>query len=333
MKYFKYFLFLLISLSITFYIESEPKYLFKIASDAPDGSIWINSIRDINKAIGEKTKGDVGVRVYPSGVMGDQSAVLKKIKIGQLNGSTFSSGGLGLIYKDFGIMGFPMIFKSYEEYDYVKDKMSSFFEKKFEENGFVLMAWSEVGLIYLFSKYRVNSVEALRFSKPLLIEGDSISLALFNEINASPVPLQIPDVITGLQTGLIDTVFSSPYTLIVTQWFTKVNYMADAPITLMIGGILVEKNTFDKMPANYKKDMKELFKTTFDNLNGRVREDNKNALVSLKKNGLMILPVAKTDYDLFITVCNRLADRLTKEEYSRATLDNIRMYLNEFRNK
>jgi len=326
----------LIILLLGLYAKSDrqpPKYIYKIASDAPDGSSWVNTVKDVGRTLYKETKGEIGIRIYPGSIMGDQSTVLKKIKIGQLDGCTFSSGGLSLIYKDSVIMGFPMVFKSYEEYDYVRDKMSGFFEKEFEKNGFILLGWSEVGFIYLFSKKRVYNVPTLKNSKPYLVEGDTISLELFKEIGATPVPIQISDVMTGLQTGLIDTVFGSPYTMIALQWFTKVKYMASMPLTLMIGAILVDKDTFNSMPEDYQKRMKTLFTTKFDGLNKKVRQDNVNAMTSLKKNGLEVIPVEKEDEKLFLKVTKDVADRLTEKEYSRDLLNEIRKHVNDFNGK
>ena len=313
--------------------KKPPKYLYKIASEAPDGSIWVTSIKQISRELYKKTKGELGIRVYPGSIMGDQSTVIKKIMIGQLSGCTFSSGGLALIYKDSAVMGFPMVFRNYEEYDYTKGKMSAFFEKEFEKKGYILLGWTEVGLIYLYSKKKVNTIETFRDSKPFLYEGDTISLALFKESGTTPIPLQMSDIMTGLQTGLIDTIFSSPYALIVTQWFTKVKYMADIPITLMIGAIMVDKKLFYSMPREYQKEMKKTFHTTFNNLNERIRKDNDNALVSLKKNGLIILPVNQSSKQVFYDVCNRVADKLTEKDYSKKLLERIRGHVEEFREK
>ncbi len=312
--------------------SAKPKYLFKIASDAPDGSSWVESIKNISDELSKETNGEVAIRVYAGGVMGDSSTVINKIKIGQLSGATFSSGGLGLIYRDYQIMGFPSIFRNYNEYDYVINKLSGYFEEQFEKKGYELLAFSEVGSIYLFSKNKVYNVETLRKSKPFLLTGDNISEALFDEIKTNPVPIQIQDVLTGLQTGTIDTVFSSPYALIVLQWFTKVKYMADFPITFMIGGIMVEKKLFDSMPQSYQVEMKRLFKTTFHRLNAQVRQDNDKALESLKRYGIIVLNVSNRDKQSFYNACDAVADKLTEKEYSRSLYDRIMSLVEDYRN-
>jgi len=177
-------LFIIFLLISTINAESKrkpPKYIYKIASEAPDGSTWILTMKEIARTLYKESKGEIAIIIYPGGIMGDQSTVLKKIKIGQLNGCTFSSGGLSLIYKDFVVMGFPMVYKNYDEYDYVRDKMAGSFEKEFEKRGFELLGWTEVGLIYLFSKKKVYNVPTLKDSKPYLVEGDTISIQLFDE--------------------------------------------------------------------------------------------------------------------------------------------------------
>ncbi len=40
----------------------------------------------------------------------------------------------------------------------------------------------------------------------------------------SPVPLGLADVLTGLQTGLVDVVSGPPVAAVALQWFTKIKY-------------------------------------------------------------------------------------------------------------
>ena len=253
--------------------------------------------------------------------------------MGQLNGAGLSSGGVQLIYKDFAIMGFPLIYRDYNEYDYAVDKMDTFYKSELEKNDFVLMAWTEVGFIYVFSKKKVNSVESLSLSKPIIMEGDTISKALYDELNIKPIPLQMSDVLTSLQTGQVDTIFSSTYGLIVTQWFTKVNYMADFPITFMIGAVVVDKATFYSMPKEYQTLMAKSFKENFRKLTLKVRKDNDNARISLEKYGIKPLSVTDSDKQKFYDVIARAYDKLTEKEYSKDVLNKVQDIVKEYRNK
>ncbi|OHD13352.1 MAG: hypothetical protein A2086_14640 [Spirochaetes bacterium GWD1_27_9] len=312
--------------------QSEPKINFKIATDAPDGSSWIMTFKEIDKQLRKQTNNEIGLTIYPASIMGDQSTVIKKIKIGQLSGAGLSSGGMQLIYKDFAIMGFPLIFRNYKEYDYTKEKLGSFFDQELEKKDFVILSWTEVGFIYVCSKKKVNSAETLSQSKPIILEGDIVSKALYDELNIKPIPLQLSDILTSLQTGQIDTIFSSTYGLIVTQWFTKVNYIADFPITFMIGSCVVDKKMFYSLTKEQQTLMRNLFKENFGKLAQKVRQDNDKARISLEKQGIKFIPVDDKQKQRFVEVCTNAYKVLTEKEYSKEMLDKVLKVVDEYRN-
>lgn len=308
----------IISVTAILYSAPRPDYLFKVATEAPDGSVWHNALKDINKELYIKSGKKLAMQIYTSGVMGDQSTVLQKIKIRQLNGATFSNTGLQLIYHDMGVVGFPLMMRTEAEYDHFKKELAPFFEKKLEENGFKILAWSETGPIYVFSKRKVQSVGDLKKSKPFILEGDVISKELYKEVNVSPVPLQTSDILTSLQTGQIDTIFSPPYGLIAMQWFSKVNYMADFPITFMLGSFGVDKQMFDSMPKELQDLMVKTFDEKFKIYNKKIREDNANSLETIKRYGIRFLEVDKKDKDKFLEVGQNVNQRLIdKFDYSK----------------
>lgn len=325
--------FLLASLVILGSYAQKPKYLFKIASEAPQGSLWYNVLVNINKELYKKTGKQVAMQIYAGGVMGDQATVIKKIKIGQLSGATFSNTGLQIIYRSFAIVGFPLVIRNPEEYDYFKNNLGHIFIDKLNQNGYELLAWSETGSIYLFSKKQVNSIGALKTAKPFVLEGDKTSLALFKEAKATPVHLQTSDILTSLQTGQIDTVFSPPYGLIAMQWHSKVNYMADFPITFMMGAVAVDKKLFDSMPASYQKIMKDLFKRHFNALTPKIRQDNVKAIENLKKFGIKMLSVSDSQRKVFYDVCYAVNNSLLKSEgYSQDIYNKVMKSMEKFRN-
>lgn len=324
------FIFLLINMAII--LNSEPKYKFEIATDAPEGSSWVKTLMDINEDIKKYSKGEVEIKVFSGSTMGDQSSIIKKIKLGQLSGAGLSSGGAQLIYKDFGILGFPMLFKNYEEYDYIVKEFGHIFEQEFEKNGFILAAWSEVGLIYIFSKKKVTTIEELRNAKPFIMEGDKISLILFEEAKIKPAQTKMADIMTDLNTGRIESVFSSTYALIATQWFTKVYYMADFPITLMIGTVVLDKKLFDSMPKNYQNELKRLFKEHFSKLTKKIRKDNEDAReILVRKAGLKVLPIDQKQKEIFYKISEKASKKLTTTDYSYDLYVKIRDKIEEYR--
>ena len=274
---------------------AEAKYVFKIASLAPEGSVWASRFTGFAKEVSAKTNGEVSFKVYAGGVMGDDRAMYRKMRIGQLQGGGFTMTGISEVIPDFRILSIPFLFKSYDEVDRVIAGLLPTFQKEFNENGMELLAMSEVGFVYTMSTRPIDSIAKLRQSKCWAPENDPVSQAFLKTIGISPIPLTIPDVLSSLQTGLIDTVFNSLYGTIVMQWFTRTNYLTDVPFGYAYGGLVFSKSAFDKLPPAYAATCRELAKKHFAGLLTDTRKSNDDALVTLKKNGVKMVSFPESD--------------------------------------
>ena len=130
------------------------KVVLKVGTLAPEGSTWTKAFREISKELEQKTGNQVSLRVFPGGVLGDEEDMLRKIKVGQIQGGFFTGGGLGLIFKDVKILAIPFLFENYNEVDAVMTKMSGFLEKGFWDNGYKIMGWGEKVLSISFPNSR-----------------------------------------------------------------------------------------------------------------------------------------------------------------------------------
>lgn len=271
------------------------KYLFKIGSLAPEGSVWANRFNDFTKEVSAKTNGEVVFKVYTGGVMGDDRAMYRKMRVGQLQGGGFTMTGISEVVSDFRILSIPFLFKSYDEVDRVIAGLFPTFQREFNENGMELLAMSEVGFVYTMSTGPVASIGKLRQSKCWAPENDPVSQAFLKSIGITPIPLTIPDVLSSLQTGLIDTVFNSLYGTIVMQWFTRTNYLTDVPFGYAYGGLVFSKAAFDKLPPAYAVTCRDLAKKHFAGLLADTRKSNDDALATLKKNGVKLVSFPESD--------------------------------------
>lgn len=293
--------------------KKEPKYLYKIASEVPGGSLWHKTLTEVSRELMTKTNGEVGLRIYAGGIMGSQDAVIDKMKIGQIQGATFSNTGMQSIYKDFGIVGFPLTLRNQNEYDYLVEKKGKFFEDEFKKRGYKFLCWTETGPIYIYSKKQVNTISALQNSKPYILPGDIISEMLFKECKTTPIPVQISDILTSLKTGQIDTVFSPPYALLAMQWAPSVTYATDFIITFMIGSVMVDAKMFDSMPKEYQNLMETLFREKIDVLKYNVRRDNAAAQDALKKSGIKFIEVPEEESDAFYEIGEKASKQLIEK--------------------
>ena len=225
-------------------VPATAKHLFKIASLAPEGSVWIESFKDFAAEVTEKTGGEVSFRIYPGGVMGDDRAMYRKMRVGQLHGGGFTMTGIADIVADFRVMAIPFLFRSYEEVDQVGGDLQPLFTKRFAEKGLRFVAMTEVGFIYTFSDRPRTTIDDLRQAKAWTPSNDPLSSAFLESLGISPISLSIPDVLSSLQTGLIDTAFNSLYGSIVLQWFTKAPFVTDQPYGYAYGAFIMDGKAY-----------------------------------------------------------------------------------------
>ena len=335
----KTFIKILISLFITLMLVTSvneayakrPKYLFKVASLAPEGSVWAKRFRNFAKEVEEKSEGEIGFKIYAGGVMGDDRAMYRKMRVGQLNGGGFTMTGIAEIVPDFRVLGIPFMFNSYDEVDRVKEKLLPRFEKEFAKKGMVLMAMSEVGFIYTMSTTSITTLAELKQSKAWAPEGDPISKTLLETVGVTPIPLSIPDVLTSLQTGLINTAFNSFYGSIVLQWFTKISYITDIPFVYAYGAFVLDKKTFSKLPLHYAEIMKTAAQSHFEKLLTDTRNSNEESIQVLIDNGITLAkPTPMTKEELQNNYREMTVKKLIDDAFSKSIYEEAMTHLDNY---
>lgn len=260
----------------------------KIATIAPDGTAWMREMRAAGEAVKTKTQGRVEVKFYPGGVMGDDSTVLRKIKIGQLQGGAFTGGEAAVIAKDAQVYSLPFLYRSEEEIDQIRSKLDPLLKQQFEKEGFELVGVSGAGFAYLMSTHDLKTRDDLKAAKVWVPQGDKVAELAFKTSGVTPIPLALSDVYTSMQTGLIDTAANTPSGAIAFQWHTKLKYMVDLPLTYVVGELVIDKKATDALSAEDRKTLDVEFGAGFARLEKINRSDNTSARAALKQGGMSI---------------------------------------------
>lgn len=310
---------------------TEKSLTIKIATLAPEGSSWMKTFNTLNAEVMKKTGNKVQFRIYSGGVLGDEKDMLRKMQIAQIQGAALTSGGLSAIFKEIDVLQIPFLFEKYEEVDSILKKMDSFFKKGFEDNGYILLGWSEAGFIYLMSTLPISSVKDLKKAKVWIWEESPMSEAIFDEAGVSAIPLSIPDVLVGLQTGLVDVVYTPPTGAISLQWFTRVKYMTDVPLAYLAGGVVVRKDMFKQIPQPFQNLIAESFQRHLDPLKIATRNENRDAIKVMMKQGVKIVTPSKDQIDEFKRLANRALDHIGGRSFSKRTLDEVTSLLESYR--
>ncbi len=298
---------------------AEKPYLIKFATVAPEGSIWVNYMKELDRKLRSKSKGQIGFRVYAGGIAGDEMDVLKKIRIGQLHCAAFSGVGITEILPEWRVMDLPFLFRNIDEVRATHDEFNKLFNEKFSEKGFEYISWAEVGDVYLFSKREIKTRNDLKGLKMWTWSGDPVSKKTFTIMGSIPISLSITDVTTAINTNMIDTVYAPPVGALAMQWHEKMNYITGIPIAHSTGAILISKEYFDKLPEKLSELFKEEVKISMSLLADELVKQTTESIKIINARGLKISPAPVGDelqrfYELHTEVANELKGDIYPED-------------------
>lgn len=326
------------ALALAFFLISnssllaKPAQVFKIASLAPEGSVWIKSFRAFAETVERDTDGGVSFKIYPGGIMGDDRAMYRKIRAGQLHGGGFTMTGAAEFVPDFRVMAIPFLFTSYEEVDHVRAQLLPYLKAQFASQNMALIAMTEVGFIYTFSTQPRTTVEQLQKAKTWAPANDPLTTAFLQSLEISPIALTIPDVLSSLQTGLIDTAFNSLYGSIVLQWFTKAPYVTDQPYGYAYGCFSMSSRALARLEPGQRKVLDEAAQKYFSALIEKTRESNIDSRAVLTRNGVRFIKTSPEVVAQLESHRDKTIAKVKGKVFSDTAFNKLEAALNSIRN-
>ena len=320
-------------LACAFSVQAQAVTL-KIATVTPEGSGWMKEMRASAKEIEKRTEGRVKIKYYGGGVMGNDQKVLSRIRLRSLQGGAFTPSALVSQYADLNLYGLPMVFDSEDEAAYVRSRLDERLEKGLEDAGWVNFGFAAGGFANLLSSSPIRSVDDLKGKKVWIPEGDDISRYAMQALSLTPVTLPLTDVLTGLQTGLIDIVPMSPVGALVLQWHTKVSYITEFPLVYTLGFMAVDKRAFEKLSPGDQVIVREVMELTYDKFNEQNLVDNRGARDALLNTGIESVDIDPEEYDRarqLLHDANRALGE--KGKFTVELYDEMLRYIEEYRSE
>jgi TRAP-type C4-dicarboxylate transport system substrate-binding protein len=315
---------------------SLPSYAvtLKIATATPDGTQWMDDMRSGAKEIKERTDGRVQIKYYGGGIKGDDKKVLGQIRIRQLQGGAFTPSALASQYLDLNLYGMPLVFESEGEAAYVRSRMDKRLQQGLEDAGFVNFGFATSGFANIMSNSPVRSLSDLKGKRVWVPEGDTISYASMQALSLSPVTLPLTDVLTGLQTGLIDIVAIPPYVALILQWHTKVKYVTRVPLVYTFGFMAIDKKTFEKIDPDDQAIVREVMGKIYDNFNKVNLVDNDAAFDALLNSGIESVDFDEEEFAKTREVLLKSNRQLGEQgKFTKELYEEMMRYVNEYRSE
>ena len=274
---------------------SQAATTLKIATLAPDGTSWMKLMREAADDIQTRTEGRVKVKFFPGGVQGSDKSVLRKMKIGQLQGGAVATGSLVDISPASQIYNLPFTFRSLDEVRAIRKEFDSYIVDEMAKQGYVVLGVSEAGFAYMMSDKELRTSADVQDRKVWVPEGDLIGQTTFEKGGVEPISLPLSDVYTSLQTGLIDTIVVNPSSAIALQWHTKVKYVTDFPLLFLTGTIVIDQKAFNKMSAEDQAIVRSVMASAFARMDAQNEVDEAGARAALAQNGIKFVELSDTD--------------------------------------
>lgn len=306
--------------------------IIKMATIAPEGSSWHRVLLDMGEEWKRISGGKVTLRIYPGGVVGDEEAMLRKMRVGQLQAAAISGLGLTFLDRSFYALHVPMMFASEEEFDYARSKLSPKLEKILEEKGFIVLNWGDAGWVRFFAKDPFTHPSEMKPMKLYLGAGDAMLTQLYKEAGFRPVPISIVDMLPSLQTGLVEAFNAVPLAALAFQWFALAPNMADLNWSFLSGATVIDKRAWMKIPEELRPKILKVSRDASKRLRREIRTLNENAVKAMVENGLKVNHISSSVEAEWRKLVEDIYPQIRGKIVPADVFDEVRMYRDEFRN-
>ena len=278
----------LIATSLFATASAQAGTVIKLATLAPEGSTWHKGLVEMGEEWKAATNGEVELKIYAGGVTGNETVMLRKMRIGQLHAGAITNLGLLEIDPSSQALNTPMLIMDYDELDHVMDNMKPEFEKRIEEKGYVVLAWSDAGWARVFSKEPLTDPADAGKLKIFSWEGDPGAVEMFKSAGFNPVVVAATDILPSLQSGLLDSFPTTPLGALAFQWFGLAPNMMDVPWAPLVGATVITKDAWESIPEEHRDKLREISRTTGGKLKATIRKQDDKAIEVMKKYGLKV---------------------------------------------
>jgi len=307
------------------------KQVLKVATLAPQGSVWDSTLREMGSAWSRATGGEVELRLYPGGVAGDEADVVRKMRIGQFQGAALTVTGLAEIEPAFTVFAIPMLFESWEEVAHVLAELRPELERRLEAKGYHLLMWGHGGWVHLFSRQPIRQLDDLKNQKLFVWAGDDAQVQRWRKRGFQPVPLAATDVTMGFQTKMIDVVPTTPIAALTLQWYRQTPFMMGLGLAPLVGAVVVRNDAWQKIPGPVRERLGPALEAAEHKLTVEVPKQDEAAVEQMQQRGLTVVEIpadVRTEW-------RREADAFVREAREEAVppeiLEQARQAISAFR--
>ncbi len=303
-------------------VSAEQATELRIATLAPSGSSWMKVFNAWNLTLQKQTDNTLKFRFYAGGSQGDERDFVRKMRAGQMDGASITTTGLGQLVRQVLVLSVPGVFTEYEELERVREALSERFEGMFDQEGYKLLGWGDVGKTRLFSVERVERPSDIKKLRPWAWKDDLIFSEFLKVVGANAIRLGVPEVYPALQTGMVDTLPASALAAVSLQWYTRLKFVTKRNSGIIVGATLIRRDKFEALTDEQKKVLLETAVRAHAALNKSIRRDDDKSYQTILTRGIAEVDTTETRAE-WEAVGAQVRERLTGRLYPKSLLEAV----------
>ncbi len=310
----------------------EAKIRIRLGSVAPRDSAWHGALLRIRQEWREISGGEVDVVIIPGGQLGDGPEMVRKVDHGIIQAVALSQVGLSRIDNGVACLHVPMLLESYEELDYVRERIAPRLEQRLEEQGFKVLTWGDAGWVRFFSTAPARTPDDVRKMKLFTSAGDPDGEKLWKEFGFRVIPLSLTDMLTSLQTGLINAFHVPPLFAMIDGSYKMAKNMMDLKFSPIVAGTVISRRAWNRIPEAYQPRMLEAARSAGDELREEIRRLGPDSIEEMKKRGLNVAKLDEQELALWQAEAEEAYPKLRGRYVPADLFDEVKRLRDEFRN-
>jgi TRAP-type C4-dicarboxylate transport system substrate-binding protein len=306
----------------------------RIATLAPDGTMWAHILRDWSRTVESQSKGAVAIKLYFGGLAGDELEVAGRIRRGQLDGLISAGTMCQQVAPSLRVMKVVGLFQDREEAAHVMTYLKPIADKEALANGFINVAEAALGSIIIFSRAPIATLSDLRAATVWTGRQDDFTVAQLKALGLHAVPMPLDEAGTAFAQGKIDGFLTVPATALSWQWSTLAHNYTDLRLSLLFGCLLIANTGFDGLSLETQSLVRSAAIQAVMHLEqiGRQQDD---ALVNglFEKQGLKRVTVDSRLRSEFFEAASAARDHIDPKDISPALLQSVLSLLADYRGR
>ncbi len=279
---------LIAALLMAFAAPAQAKVTVKLATLAPEGTSWFKALRQIGDEWSRISGGEVEIKIYAGGVVGNESQMVRKMRIGQVHGGQITNVGLADFDNAAQVIQTPLLIHNNAELDHVMGAMTGTFEERLKDKGIVVLNWGDAGWVHFFTGAPMTKPSEAGNFKMYAYEGDPAAVKLFDSFGFNSVVMTATDVLPSLQSGLIDAFPSTRLGGLSLQWFALAKNMLDVPWAPLVGATVISADVWNAIPEQYHAEFMQVARKIGSDMGQTIRKQDVKAVQVMEKYGLTV---------------------------------------------